>query len=130
MKITLACLAALALPYVALADHYLCTRVYNPLAGQMVHVVIIDKGWNVIMKESKNFFMVSHFTIKNSRGRFDMPSLGKEYSAAFDGYDWGSFTFKTVYEKLSSEYKIGCYGGSDFCSNEDALRKKCFDLLG
>lgn len=129
MKLSLACLAALVLPYVANADHFICTRLFEPLAGQMLHVVILDHHKQVIMRETKNFFMAKHFTIKNSRGRFDMKGNG--WSAAFDGQDWGGYQFQETFDN-GSVHRLGCYGNSGYCEADSVagLRKKCYSLLG
>jgi hypothetical protein len=97
----------------------------------MVHVVIIGHHRDVIMRESKNFVSANHFTIKNSRGRFDMPRLGNKWSAAFDGLDWGTYTFQENFDN-GSTYRLGCYGNSEYCgeSSKKALKKQCYDLLG
>ncbi|KAF9139776.1 hypothetical protein BGX30_007488 [Mortierella sp. GBA39] len=55
---------------VALAEHYIYTRVFEPFVGQMVHIVIIDNFHNILMKESKTFAAAIHFTTKNVRGSF------------------------------------------------------------
>ncbi|KAF9538159.1 hypothetical protein EC957_007129 [Mortierella hygrophila] len=110
MKTTFAFLAALILPSVALAEHYICTRVFEPFIGQMVHIVIIDNFHNILMKESKNFASANHFTIKNGRGRFDMTKLGNQWSALFDDQDWGTFNFQETWTGSSMDtFRTGCY---------------------
>ncbi|KAG0060244.1 hypothetical protein K457DRAFT_23726 [Linnemannia elongata AG-77] len=129
MKITLTCLAALILPNVALAQHYACMRVFAGHYAEVLHVAIFDSNRNIIMDETKSFVGNDHFTMKNGRGRFDWRRYSDNWSAAFDGRDWGTYSFQETWSGLTSDFKIGCYdlSHSDYCLEDSLadLKKKC-----
>ncbi|KAK3822631.1 MAG: hypothetical protein J3Q66DRAFT_423982 [Benniella sp.] len=131
MKIALTCLAAVILPSVALAQHYACMRVFEPMS-KMVHVAIFDHNKNIIMDETKTFTLVKHYTFKSSRGRFDW-SGDNTWSAAFDGEDWGNYHWQNEWSTISSDYKIGCYDktGSAYCLEPSLteMYNKCKDKI-
>ncbi|KAK3822621.1 MAG: hypothetical protein J3Q66DRAFT_329772 [Benniella sp.] len=133
MKIALTCLAAaLILPNVALAyQHYACMRIFEPLS-QVLHVAIIDSNRNFVMDETKSFTLVSHYTIKNNRGRYDYNGKTKKWSAAFDGQDWGTYSYQERWDD-GSEHMIGCYDdtGSSYClePSRSELEMKCLTAI-
>ncbi|KAK3822640.1 MAG: hypothetical protein J3Q66DRAFT_424009 [Benniella sp.] len=130
MKIALTCLAAVILPSVALAQHYACMRVFEPLS-RMVHVAIFDKNKNIIMDETKTFTLVKHYTLTNSRGRFDW-SGHDTWSAAFDDQDWGGYDWQDIVQSTSDFY-YGCYdvSRSDYCLEPSLseMRSKCLEKI-
>jgi len=133
MKIALTCLAAaLILPNVALAQHYACMRIFAGYTAEVLHVAIFDHNKNIIMDESKSFVGAYHYTIKNSRGRFDYNSkeTPNQWSAYFDGQDWKGFHWQLDWGDSTSDYKIGCYdrdGSTDYCKEPSLseMKEKC-----
>ncbi|KAK3822624.1 MAG: hypothetical protein J3Q66DRAFT_132963 [Benniella sp.] len=133
MKIALTCLAALILPNAALAQHYACQRLFEGFAADVLHVAIFDSNKNIIMDESKNFIGNHHYTVTNSRGRYDWRRLSDKWSAAFDGQDWGSYLYQDSWNAPTSDYKIGCYDttGSDYCVEPSLseMKMRCLEKV-
>ncbi|KAK3822639.1 MAG: hypothetical protein J3Q66DRAFT_437124 [Benniella sp.] len=133
MKIALTSLAAVILPNVALAQHYACMRLFGAHYGEVLHVAIFDHNKNIVMDETKSFVGVDHFTLKNSRGRFDWKRYSDNWSAAFDGRDWGTYSFQDTWTGTTSDYKIGCYdlSGTAYCLEPSVteMKYKCLDKI-
>ena len=134
MKIALTCLAAaLILPNVALAQHYACQRIFAGHAAEVLHVAIFDSNKNVVMDETKSFVGAYFYTVKNGRGRYDYDSKSKKWSAAFDGRNWGTYTYQDSFGGSTSDFWIGCYdnSGSAYCLEPSLseMKQKCLDKI-
>ncbi|KAF9561013.1 hypothetical protein EC968_005937 [Mortierella alpina] len=116
------------LPGAALAQHFACMRLFKGHYAEVLHVAIFDSNRNIIMDETKSFVGNDHFTMKNSRGRFDWRRYKEVWSAAFDGRDWGSYTFQDSWSG-TSDFKLGCYDvlRTDYCLEPSVseLKKRC-----
>lgn len=71
------------------------------------------------------------FTFKNDRGRVDVAAKGG-WSASFDGYNWGGFSFQQRVNFDADTYvRWRCYpdpGDQDYCKNGNAMLQNCANM--
>lgn len=133
MRQTLFCL--LALIGTAVASHDICvfkdhiTRLNNGIRMSVTVNAIGDPGLMDQWGDHGSTARIYSFT--NARGRVDVSPYG-DWSAAFDGGDWGGFKFQQTVEISNFKYvSWGCYAttNKNYCNVGAAMAmfKRCME---